>query len=183
MKQTDIFTMTESFKRGEEKGFRFFFNSLYASLVFYSWRFSQDRESAEDIAEESFIKIWERHESFSHPNVIKSWLYTTVRNATLNKMAEEKRQNKHKDIIAAEKQYEYQESPLAGIVITETIMEVRKALKVLPTECRKIFEMLYIENMSIRETANKLKIGISTVKNQKYRGLEILRKKSSLMAA
>lgn len=180
MKNYDIVEMTKSFQKGEEKGFTFFFNSLYPALLYYAFRIVNDKPVAEDIVEESMIKIWERHWSFDHPQVIKSWMYTTVRNACLNTLQQDARHNRHKEILAAEMQDQYQKSQFAEIVKAETITEVHKALKVLPPECRKIFEMMYIRNMTVREIANKMKLSLSTIKNQKARGLEILRKKCKL---
>src|SRR6185436_5676399 len=75
-----------SFQRGEEKGFTWFFNELYGSLHYYAFRLLNDKPSAEDAVENSFIKIWERRSGFHHPNVIKAWLYTTVHNDCLNKL-------------------------------------------------------------------------------------------------
>lgn len=173
----DIQDHVEAFQRGEESGFTYFFNSLYPALLYYAFRILNDKPAAEDVVEESFIKIWERHNSFSHHQVIKSWLYTTVRNACLNKLQQEQRQNAHKELLAKEQEGSYQNSPLNNIIITEVITEVHSTIKVLPTECRKIFEMMYIQGKTVREIAEELQLSISTIKNQKARGLEILRKR------
>jgi RNA polymerase sigma-70 factor (ECF subfamily) len=173
----DINDATALFQRGEERGFVFFFNSLYKPLLYYAYRILNDKPAAEDIVEDSFIKIWERHSSFSHHQVIKTWLYTTVRNACINKLKQEEIKEKHKDIIAYQNRNAYQESPLRGIAISEIITQVHTAIGVLPKECKKIFEMLYIDGKSTRQIADELGLSISTVKNQKARGLGILRKR------
>src|SRR3954469_8578611 len=74
----------QAFQRGEEKGFTYFFNELYPALLYFAFRIIDDKPAAKDIVEESFIKIWERHTTFTHNKVIKSWLYTTVRNACID---------------------------------------------------------------------------------------------------
>lgn len=173
----DILDYVAAFQRGEERGFTYFFNTLYPALMYYAFRILNDRAAAEDVVEESFIKIWERHSTFTHPQVIKSWLYTTVRNASLNMLKQEQSQSTHKENIAREQQASYQESPLNDMIIAEVISQVHSTIQVLPTECRKIFQMLYIQGKTVREIAEELGLSISTIKNQKARGLEILRKR------
>lgn len=173
----DILDHVAAFQRGEERGFTYFFNTLYPALMYYAFRILNDRAAAEDVVEESFIKIWERHSTFTHPQVIKSWLYTTVRNASLNMLKQEQSQHTHKENIAREQQASYQESPLNDMIIAEVITQVHSTIQVLPTECRKIFQMMYIQGKTVREIAEELGLSISTIKNQKARGLEILRKR------
>src|ERR1044071_8998431 len=76
--------LVKAFQRGEEKGFTYFFNELYPALLYFAFRILNDKAASKDIVEDSFIKIWERHSSFNHPKVIKSWLYTTVRNGCID---------------------------------------------------------------------------------------------------
>lgn len=179
----DIQDYVEAFQRGEEQGFSYFFNDLYPALLYYAFRFLNDRPSAEDVVEESFIKIWERHESFNHPQVIKSWLYTTVRNACLNKLQQEQRKQVKEDMLARQQEGAHQQSHLNEIILAEVIAEVHATISSLPTGCRKIFEMMYIHGKTVREIAKELNLSISTIKNQKARGLTILRKKFPELSA
>ncbi len=168
--------MTLAFQRGEERGFEYFYRSLYPSLWFYALRFLKDKQDAEDAVEEQFIKIWNTHETFSHPQVIKSWLYTCVRNYCLNKLKEEKRRADIRLIYANELE-EAEEKSLSRIIEAETIAEAGKIINLLPAACREIFYFLYVLGYDATETAEKLKVSISTVKTQKARGLEIIRTK------
>lgn len=167
----------EAFTAGKEWGFNFFFKKLYRPLLYYAFRFVNDKETAEDFVEDAFIKIWERHSSFSHHQVISAWLYTTVRNGCLNYLQLQRRQNGHKEIIAREQSGLYEESVLAGIITAEVIAEIHTIMKVLPAECRKVFELMYIKGMTARETSEELMLHISTIKNQKSRGLDLIKKR------
>lgn len=51
-----------------------------------------------------------------------------------------------------------------------------KAIEKLPRECRKVFELCYFEGMNNEKAAQTLRISIETVKAQKKRGKQILRK-------
>jgi RNA polymerase sigma factor (sigma-70 family) len=80
-----------SFQLGDEKGFNFFFREYYAALCYFSFQIIKDKPGAEEIAGEAFMKLSERHSSFNNIPSIKSFLYTTARNASLNWIRQRKR--------------------------------------------------------------------------------------------
>ena len=168
---------TESFRRGEEKGFTFFFNLFYPALLLYAYKILNNKHDAEEIVEESFIKIWKDPSKFTHHNVIKAWLYTTVRNASYDIQRKQKPSIVPVEEVDAEKSNTFQQGHLNEMIISEVIGQIHLSIKVLPPECQKIFTLMYIHGKTVREIADELKISISTVKNQKARGLEILRRK------
>src|SRR5438105_1775233 len=82
-----------SFKKGEEKGFAYFFNLYYPRICFFAIRLLDERVEAEDITEEAFIKLWGRREQFESPEAIKNFLYLVARNACFDFLRQDKRQN------------------------------------------------------------------------------------------
>lgn len=166
-----------AFQRGEEKGFNYFFDKLFSALLFYAFRILKNKQDAEDVVGESFIKIWKRHRQFNHPAVIKSWLYTTVYHGCLNRLKQEKRREERKEELASLSEGIHESSPVHEIIRAEVIRELHAGIQSLPAACRQIFEKLYIEGKTVREIAEELKLAISTVKNQKARGLLLLRRK------
>jgi RNA polymerase sigma-70 factor (family 1) len=173
----DIQDHVLAFQRGEEKGFTYFFNSLYPALLYYAFRILNDKPSAEDVVGESFIKIWERHATFSHPKVIKSWLYTTVRNGCLNRLQQQQRTMIQHEKLARYQEGAHESYALHDIIRAEVIRELHENIESLPTACRQIFKMMYIQGKTVREIADELHLSISTIKNQKARGLTLLRKR------
>jgi RNA polymerase sigma-70 factor (family 1) len=176
MKNVDEFDMVRKFQMGKEKGFTYFYNELWPALMYYTFRILNDYAAAEDIVEESFIKIWERHSTFTHPQVIKSWMYTTCRNAAFNQLKQEQSQSTHKERILKESP-DTEESHIERLVRAEIITEVQRIISILPPECEKVFQRMFITGQTVREIAEALGLSISTIKNQKARGLEILRRK------
>lgn len=176
-RKDDILDHAFSFQRGEEKGFNYFFDKLFSALLFYAFRILRNREEAEDVVEESFVKIWKRHSEFNHPAVIKSWLYTTVYHGCLNRLKQEKRKETRNEELANQTAGQYESSPVNEIIRAEVIRELHAGIESLPPACRQVFQKLYIEGKTVREIADELKLAISTVKNQKARGLLLLRKK------
>ncbi len=104
---------------------------------------------------------------------IKNFLYTTVRNASLNYL-------RHRKVA---KQYlDYQDScpleeanVLDAIIRSEVVDEIYEAIQSLPESCRRISRMGYLEGMKNQEIAEELGLSINTIKTHKQRALQLLR--------
>jgi len=165
-----------SFQNGEEKGFNFFFREYHAALAYYSFQIIKDKLSAEGIAGEALMKLWERHANFDNIPSIKSFLYTSTRNASLNWIRQQKRNSQR----AKELAYlaEESESPvMVQIVEAELYREIFLALNTLPPKCRQIFRMLFFEGKDYKQIAQELNLSIDTIRNQKARGLFLIKQR------
>ncbi|MEO8403442.1 MAG: RNA polymerase sigma-70 factor [Chitinophagaceae bacterium] len=170
--------LAQSFQRGEEQGFNHFFNTLYPGLLFYAYRMINDKVAAEDIVEESFIKIWERHTTFHHHRLIKSWMYTTVRHACIDwhrqlKVTQEKEQE-----MAHLQKNNTETYAIQEMIRAEVASEIYNAINDLPPRCQQVFKLLFIEGKTLKQAADEMKLSIHTIKNQRARGLTILKKRA-----
>ena len=164
----------KSFKEGKEDGFNYFFNSLYKPLYFFAIRYINHKTAAEDIVSDSFIKLWDKREIFETESGIKAYLYRSVYNASIRWV--QQKQNRSLHLVSYAKQNEISEhSYIHNIIKAETIHLLHKAIHHLPSQCQKVFTKLFIEGKSVSETAQEMNLTISTVKNQKARGIKLLR--------
>jgi RNA polymerase sigma-70 factor (family 1) len=168
--------MIDEFRKGSQKSFAKLFHQLYPALCFYATRFTDDHGEAEDIVEESFIKVWERRETFNHYKVLRSFLYATIRNACLNWIKQKERHLAHEKAIGIQSESS-ESSILENTVRAEVFLDVYDAFEKLPPKCREIIDMVFFEGKNIREISNELNLSINTVKAQKRRGLLLLRNK------
>jgi RNA polymerase sigma-70 factor (family 1) len=163
-----------AFKEGREEGFNHFFNSLYKPLYFFATRYVKDSAAAEDIITDSFIKLWDKREIFETEAGIKGYLYKTVYNASIRWLQNQQRKMFHLSSYA--KQNDTTEhSYLNNIIKAETINNLHKAIGHLPAQCKTVFTKLFIEGKSASETAQEMNLTISTIKNQKARGIKLLK--------
>lgn len=169
-----------SFKQGDEYGFAYYFKIYFNALVLFAKSYTSDADSAEDIVEESFIKLWERREIFTNENVIKPYLYRTVSNACIDLLRREKVKG------LREKEYNYLDGgatalfALQDMIRTEIIRELYTALHKLPPICRAVILKSFIEGKGPERIANELNISVNTVRSHKCRGLQLLRKKIAI---
>lgn len=165
-----------SFKEGNEEGFAYFFNLHFAPLTWVAQSILKKNEVAEDVVEDSFVKLWERRDLIANSTALKAYLYTTVRNACIDLI----RKERSKALYIKEANFTLEKNDVSvihKIIEAETFNVISSAMESLPTECGRIFRMYYVEGKALKEIANELKLSISTVKTQKGRALLLLKKK------
>jgi RNA polymerase sigma factor (sigma-70 family) len=176
MCKSDAYEMTLAFQRGEEIGFNFFYRNLYPNLCYYAFRFLNDREEAKDKVDIAFVTIWKLHSGFDSPNVIKTWLYSTVRNGCLNHMAHDRLiRGRHKDILYLSKESD-ERNTLSKIVESETFNDIISYLDYCSPQAKQVLYLIYFEGLNTKQVAEKLVVSESCVKTQKANGLSRIRK-------
>jgi RNA polymerase sigma-19 factor, ECF subfamily len=168
--------MLDAFRNGDEKAFNFFFRKYYAALCYFSFQILKNKNEAEEIAGDSIMKLWERHANFMSTVAIKSFLYKTVRNASLNSIREQKRK------AAATKGFNYINDSTEidvseKMIEAEVYKEVFLAIENLPPKCKQIFKMLLFEHKDHYQIASELNLSVSTIQNQKARAIMLLRQR------
>jgi len=150
------------------------FQRHYAALCLFAERMVGNH--AEDVVEEFFLSLWNTPHDFESDEHLRAFLYRSVKNACLNFLKISLRTNERNTKYAIV-QGQIENSYLTEITRTEIIRELHQAISELPPQCSKIISMGYIDGMSNSEIAEKLGLSLQTVKNQKLRGLGLLRKK------
>lgn len=175
---TEILTsqLIIGFKNGDEKVFKKVFDHYYPNLLFFIFKLTGSREEAEDISLRAFQALFNRCNAFESEINIKAFLYICGRNSALNylKAEQNKREKLQKFAQRMEDDtfLEYEFGIKQGVVAA-----IYRAIEELPIECRKVFKMLYYEELTPAEIADLLKVTVSTVYNQKSRALKALRLK------
>ncbi|WP_339071118.1 RNA polymerase sigma-70 factor [Chitinophaga sp. 212800008-4] len=153
------------------------FHSQYNDLCNYAYSFLKDDAAAEDVVQETFIRLWEKHQGLIGIPNIKAYLFRAVRNnsiSVLRKQNTEEAGNKgfewvadyaddpeHREIENARPHYE---------------QLLREAIANLPPQCREVFTCCRLEGMTHQQTAVKLGLSAKTVENYMGRALKLLRK-------
>lgn len=162
---------------GEEQAFDVIYNELYPRLVYFARRYVAGEPDIEEVVNESFVKFWMRRDRFDSLSKIKSFLYTTTRNALINLIAK----NKVAPVIALE------EDTLAGMATDEDPFYRREAIlsdvlgalfheiEQLPEKCREVVLLTYRDGLNTAEVAERMGISVSNVTSQRGRAMQLLR--------
>lgn len=155
-----------------QETFKKLFDALYPRLIAYSYKYVKDKYIAEEIVGECLAILWEKRAGLSHIEDLKSYLYTMVRNASFKSLENNSRvislKNEHiKYIIDIE--HDIIEEEVHGVLLLQ-------ALDALPIKCREVFELSCLRGMKYKDIAEDLNISLNTVKSQRSRAIELLKK-------
>jgi len=152
-----------------------FFHEHYNALVLFAFRFTDELGAAEDIATESFITLWHKRDRLETVKSLRSYLYATARNASLDWIRIHKRETARNRIAASLKPAS-EKTVLEDMIHYESMKGIMTAMELLPSQCRKVFMLHYIEGKKLSDIAKELKISIGTVYTHKYRSIDLLQK-------
>jgi len=151
--------------------FEHIFQSHYETIRNYIYYKSGSIDEAEDIAQEAFLKIWEKRETIIH-STVKSLLYTIAGNIFLNRW-------QHRNVeIQFALQYVSEETsstPEYDLEMKEFDEKLQVALSALTEKNRIVFLMNRIDRMTYQEIANTLNISIKAVEKRMNKALTFLR--------
>jgi RNA polymerase sigma-70 factor, ECF subfamily len=162
----------------------------YQNMVFTTaLRLTASHAEAQDIAQETFLKAYERFESLQHAPTAGGWLKTVATNLSLNHLSRYRKRwsffsdlqrtsdesEFNEDFAARTPAPETRESAAAAQQDTRELLEA--ALAKLPADQRTAIVLYHFEEMPYQEIAAKLKVSLAKVKTDILRGRETLRKK------
>jgi RNA polymerase sigma-70 factor (family 1) len=157
----------------DKLAFETLFNNNYTNLVFFSFNLVNNKREAEDITQDAFIKYWHhRHAVAADQDAVKSFLYTSVKNASLNLLRHQKVIRKFEGQLP---ELVEEKNIIHTIIQSEVYSKIHRALESLPPGCRQIAGMSYLDDKKNTEIAEELGISINTVKTQKQRAMHLLR--------
>jgi RNA polymerase sigma-70 factor, ECF subfamily len=171
--------LIESIRGGDQKSFEFLFKSYYSGLCKYARNIVHNESTAEDLVMDIFLRIWESPDKLLIISSVSGYLYQSVHNHCINYLTRKHKQFSELNAETIEKlnallPEDRSADPVLGIDISELSKKIEQSIENLPAECRKIFMLSRVEELSHKEIAGKLGISENTVKVQIYRALQKL---------
>ena len=169
--ETDITFLNRLNARNHE-AFQLLFREYFQDIAYYAGKILKDMDVAEDIAQDIFVRLWEKNNHFENYLALKSYLYLSARNSCINYI-------KHHNIVLehaqTQKTKETEENTWNTIVETEIISLLSDYIRQLPAECAKIMELV-MQGYNSTEISTLTGASSSTVRSQKQRGIALLKK-------
>ncbi|MFT4092241.1 MAG: sigma-70 family RNA polymerase sigma factor [Niabella sp.] len=165
---------------GERMAFEHIFNQFQPALVFFAHRLLGVGElmDAEEIVQDSFMKLHYRKTSFETLQNIKGFLYIATKNACLQKKDGDRVKRRRFEQFA-ETDAATEGTVLQEIIYAEVLREVSEAIELLPAQCKAIMKQFFEEGKTAGEIAESLNVAVSTVNSQKARAVSILKNRLS----
>lgn len=174
--QFDEQSILQRIARNDVGGLRALMELYFPILSSFAEKFVRDSLLAQDIAQETFIKIWEHRGSFGHFGALRKFMYVTARNSGLNAVRDRQRAEKRAEQFEMLKQ-EDDRFAMDEIIYAELMADIHKAVAALPAKMKEVFLLAYVERCSNQEIADRLQLSQQTVRNQKSRALKLVQQR------
>ena len=181
MTRTDVQLMLDV-KAGDEASFDLLLRKHRLPLVNFHFRMVRDAATAEDLAQEVFLRVYRARKQYSPSAKFTTWLFRIATNLALNSV----RDNRHRraDVsidVKAEEDEAPRELPAREMRIDEHMIErdrselIRRAVAALPEKQRAAVLLHKYEEMDYGEIAKVLECSESALKSLLFRAYETLR--------
>lgn len=167
-----------SLRKGEKKAYEDIYNEFFGVLYHLCLQYLHDEKIAEEIVQDTFLKLWEIRESLNDQINIRNFLYTITKNNCLNYLRNQKIALKHQENMKyLEMQFNYEALEKLGnyIQFQELRNKIDDAISKLPAEVTQTFKLSRFEELSYKEIATQQSISIKTVEAHISKALRILR--------
>ena len=138
----------------------------YRRKVFgLAYSFVRNREAAEDVAQEVFIRVWRALPSFDARASLATWIYTIARNTSLSALRDRRREVQLEDPATL-----LEAQPAAGCIESGAEQAaLMRLVEELPDRQRQVVLLYYLQEQSHEEVASMLAMPVGTVKTLLHR--------------
>lgn len=142
------------------------------ALMAVCYRYARDRDGAEDMLQEGFIKIYQKLDKYNFKGSLEGWMRRIVVNTSIDILRKNKYQQKETDIEDA-----YGQEVADDAIDNLELEYLFNLIQNLPTGYRLVFNMYAVEGYSHKEIGIKLGITESTSRSQYTRARSLLKKR------
>ncbi len=173
----------ELLKKGNEEAFRYLYKNHYVALCHIAYGYVNDDYLSESLVGDVMCHLWEVHETLNIQSSLRSYLARAVRNHCIDYLSSKHEQNEVSfsalgENETVETRYKLSDSyPLGLLLERELESEIDNAIRLLPEECRRVFQKSRFEGKKYEEIAQEFGISINTVKYHISNALSLLQRR------
>ena len=169
---------------GNQRAYDELIKKYRGSVYNLVYRMIENRQEAEDIVQETFIKAFNALITFNEEFAFSTWLFKIATNNCIDTLRKRKLQTYSLDTPVQTKDGEVSRdfadkrySPEQSTISSESTLMILDAVEALPKKYQHVINMRHKEDRSYEEISDLLKIPIGTVKARIFRARELLKRK------
>jgi RNA polymerase sigma-70 factor (ECF subfamily) len=168
------YTLMRAIQKGDMVAFSSMVDRYKNRLLNVIGRMLSSSEEAEDIVQETFVRVYQHRQSFNFKHCFSTWIYTIALNLARNELRKRK---KFKFFEISEMQGNEKEFAVDAKIPSRLPQVLDKAIRGLPEKYRVAFILRDVEEMPYEEVAKVLGVPLGTVKSRVNRARLMLRDK------
>ncbi|WP_420321930.1 RNA polymerase sigma factor [Flagellimonas sp.] len=143
----------------------------YKYLVYtLAFRMIKDREEAEEVSQDAFVKVYRSIDSFKGDCKISTWIYRITYNTCLDKIGQN---NKNRTFVNLEDQANVSvanvDNALDQLIAEERGQVIKKCLGRLPSKDTALLTLFYLEEKNLQEIEEILDVSVDVLKVRLFR--------------
>ncbi len=154
---------------------RMLYEHFYGALVSYGMRILQDRESAEDVVQDTMAALWERKTVLPNNAALKAYLYNSVRNKCLSLLRRQRSESLDPLAMSKYEEFRVTDDGNEQFFPEEVYRQLFLMIDQMPPRQREVF-LMAMEGKKNKEISEALGIAIETVRTNKKRAMAFLKK-------
>ncbi|MDY9918268.1 MAG: RNA polymerase sigma-70 factor [Proteiniphilum sp.] len=156
----------------DQEAFKELFFDFYPALCVFAQRYISSPEACEDIVQDTFFHLWKNRKKIEITSSFKNLLITSVKNNCTDYLRKQsvRQYYAEKQAVSATT-----DTPEVIYTIGELEQMLHTALKQLPENVRRAFELSRFENMTYHQIAEEMSVSPKTVEAYISKALSVLR--------
>ena len=164
--ENDIRCLQEQIALGNERAFRQLFDFFSEKLFRFAFAIIKTKDGATEVVDEVFVKIWKQRTNIAAIEYLKTYLYTSVKNASLNYLSRRANEQITESFDFINIQLQEEQCPDQLMITADILKKIQEAVNDLPPRCKIIFKLVREDGLKYKEVADILNISVNTVDAQ-----------------
>lgn len=153
-----------------ENEFKKFYLECFTGLRIFIFAKCNNLELAEDIAQESFIRLWKNSEKIENDKA-RSYVFTVANNLFLDHVRHEKVKVNYKSAYIVQQEIK---DPLYYIEMEEFRVKLEMTINNMPENSKVVFLMNRMEKMTYQQIADSLDLSVKAIEKRMQKALQIM---------
>jgi RNA polymerase sigma-70 factor (ECF subfamily) len=167
-------------RAGDQTALGVIFRAFVLPLSAFAYRSVESRDTAAELVQDVFYRIWRGHAKWEVKGSLKTYLYRATRNRVIDFLRHEKIEGRWAERSVREHAADPVRSHIPADEVMETqerVAALERALDALPERRRLVFVLRWREGLSHQEIADRMGVTVKTVENQLTRAIQALRER------
>jgi len=174
--------LIKNYFKGDEKSLEILIKKYLKPIYSFVYSYAGNIQEAEDITQETFVKMWRNLKKFDKQKDFKPWIFTIARNTSIDFLKKRRAitfsefENERGENILTETISDSSPLPVELLERKDAIGVLAKAIGKLLPKYRKTLLLYHNDNLTFREISETIGEPLNTVKSRYRRGLIMLKK-------
>jgi len=161
-------------QNGDEGAFKFLMTKYYPRVYASLFAFTKSREDSEDLTQLTFIKVWQKINSFRGDSAFFTWVYRIAINLAKNHFASSSSKKDKVNISTDDLEIDIPsyENPEISLMHKQSLQNIQSYVKTLPESLKTAFTLREVDGKSYEEISIITDTPIGTVRSRIFRARE-----------